>query len=152
MEIYSPTSNESLQPMGIAPLVDEGMSLPDFRTIGGNIVKNIALNKIGEKIGLEALGSTMLGTSINPLVGISSLVGRSGLISNYLENKRMQKQVISDQKRNDIQQIQQRLDSQGSSEGDRGRGDRPGGASQSAASSSSRGSFDSSERGGSLHG
>ena len=143
---------EQLQPQGIAPLVDEGMSLPDFRTIGGNIVKNIALNKIGEKIGLEALGSTMLGTSINPLVGISSLVGRSGLISNYLENKRMQKQVISDQKRNDIQQIQQRLDSQGSSEGDRGRGDRPGGASQSAASSSSRGSFDSSERGGSLHG
>jgi hypothetical protein len=152
MEIYSPTSNESLQPMGIAPLVDEGMSLPDFRTIGGNIVKNIALNKIGEKIGLEALGSTILGTSVNPLVGISSLVGRSGLISNYLENKRMQKQVMSDQKRNDIQQIQQRLDSQGSSEGDRGRGDRPGGASQSAASSSSRGSFDSSERGGSLHG
>jgi len=143
---------EQLQPSGIAPLVDEGMNLPDFRTVGGNILKNIALNKIGEKIGLESLGSTMLGTSINPLIGISSLVGRSGLISNYLQNKRMQKQIISDQRRNQIQQIQQRLDNQGPSTGDRGRGDRPGGANQSAPSTSSKGGFDSSERGAALHG
>ena len=54
---------EQLQPSGIAPLVDEGMTLPDFRTVGGNVLKNIALNKIGEKIGLKSLGSTMLGTS-----------------------------------------------------------------------------------------
>jgi len=143
---------EQLQPSGIAPLVDEGMNLPDFKTIGGNVLKNIALNKIGEKIGLESLGSTMLGTSINPLIGISSLVGRSGLISNYLQNKRIQKQIISDQRRNQIQQIQQRLDNQGSSTGDRGRGDRSGGANQSTPSTSSQSGFDSSERGAALHG
>jgi len=143
---------EQLQPQGIAPLVDEGMTLPDFKTIGGNVLKNIALNKIGEKIGLETLGSTMLGTSINPLIGISALTGRSGLISNYLQNKRMQKQIISDQRRNEIKQIQQRLDNQGSSTGDRGRNDRPGGANQSAPSTSSTGGFDSSERGAALHG
>ena len=142
---------EQLQPQGIAPLVDEGMTLPDFKTIGGNVLKNIALNKIGEKIGLESLGSTMLGTSINPLIGISALTGRSGLISNYLQNKRMQKQIISDQRRNEIKQIQQRLDNQGSSTGDRGRNDGPGGANQSAPSTSSQG-FDSSERGKALHG
>ena len=54
----------------------------------------------------------MLGTAVNPLVGISALVGRSGLISNYLQNKRMQKQMMSDQRRNEINQIQQRLDNQ----------------------------------------
>ncbi len=70
---------EQLQPSGIAPLVDEGMNLPDFKTIGGNVLKNIALNKIGEKIGLESLGSTMLGTSINPLIDITALTGKSGL-------------------------------------------------------------------------
>ena len=143
---------EQLQPTGIAPLVDEGMTLPDFRTVGGNVLKNIALNKIGEKIGLESLGSTMLGTSINPLMGISALVGRSGLISNYLQNKRIQKQIISDQRRNQIQQIQQRLDNQGPSTGDRGRNDRPGGANQVATSSPAKSGFDSAERGAALHG
>ena len=143
---------EQLQPTGIAPLVDEGMTLPDFRTVGGNVLKNIALNKIGEKIGLESLGSTMLGTSINPLIGISSLVGRSGLISNYLQNKRIQKQIISDQRRNQIQQIQQRLDNQSPSTGDRGRNDRPGGANQVATSSPAKSGFDSAERGAALHG
>jgi len=141
-----------MEQLGIKPLIDEETTLPDFRTIGGNIIKNYALNQIGKKIGIEALGSTMLGTAVNPLVGISALTGRSGLISNYLENKRMQKQVMADQRRNDIQQIQQRLNNQGSSEGDRGRGDRPGGANQSSPSSSSKGGFDSSERGGALHG
>ena len=84
---------EQLQPSGIAPLVDEGMTLPDFKTIGSNVIKNIALNKIGEKIGLESLGSTMLGTSINPLIGISALVGKRNVISSYLKDKRMQKQL-----------------------------------------------------------
>ncbi len=141
-----------MEQLGIKPLVNEGMTLPDFRTIGGNIIKNYALDQIGKRIGIKALGSTVLGTTVNPLVGISALTGRSGLISNYLENKRMQRQVMSNQRRNDTQQIQQRLNNQGSSEGDRGRGDRPGGANQSAPSSPSRGGFDSSERGGALHG
>lgn len=143
---------EQLQPSGIAPLVDEGMTLPDFKTIGSNVIKNIALNKIGEKIGLESLGSTMLGTSINPLIGISALVGKRKVISSYLQDKRMQKQLIAAQNKNQIQQIQQRLDNQNSSGGDRGRGDRPGGANQSAPSTSPRGGFDSSERGAALHG
>ena len=141
-----------MEQLGIKPLIDEGTTLPDFRTMGRNVIRNVALNKLGEKIGLEALGSTVFGTAISPLVGISALTGRSGLISNYLENKRMQRQVMADQRRSDIQQIQQRLNNQGSSEGDRGRGDRPGGANQSAPSSPSRGGFDSSERGGALHG
>jgi hypothetical protein len=141
-----------MEQLGIKPLIDEGTTLPDFRTMGRNVIRNVALNKLGEKIGLEALGSTVFGTAISPLVGISALTGRSGLISNYLENKRMQRQVMADQRRSDIQQIQQRLNNQGSSEGDIGRGDRPGGANQSAPSSPSRGGFDSSERGGALHG
>jgi hypothetical protein len=143
---------EQLQPTGIAPLVDEGMTLPDFKTIGSNVIKNIALNKIGEKIGLESLGSTMLGTSINPLIGISALVGKRNVISSYLKDKRMQKQLIAAQNKNQIQQIQQKLNNQNSSGGDRGRGDRPGGANQSAPSTSPSGGFDSSERGAALHG
>ena len=101
--------------VGIQPLVDEGMTLPDFRTIGANVMKNVALNEIGKRVGLENLGQTILGTSINPIVGISTLVGRSGVISNYLQNKRMQKQMMADQRRNEINQIQQRLDNQGTS-------------------------------------
>ena len=143
---------EQLQPTGIAPLVDEGMTLPDFKTIGSNVIKNIALNKIGEKIGLESLGSTMLGTSINPLIGISALVGKRNVISSYLKDKRMQKQLIAAQNKNQIQQIQQKLDNQNSSGGDRDRGDRPGGANQSTPSTSPSGGFDSSERGTALHG
>jgi len=102
-----------MEPLGIQPLVDEGMTLPDFRTIGGNVMRNVALNEIGKRVGLENLSQTMLGTAINPLIGISALVGRSGAISNYLQNKRMQKQMMSDQRRNEINQIQQRLDNQG---------------------------------------
>ena len=116
---------EQLQPSGIAPLVDEGMTLPDFKTMGTNVIKNIALNKIGEKIGLESLGSTMLGTSINPLIGISALVGKRNVISSYLQDKRMQKQLIAAQNKNQIQQIQQRLDNQGSSTEDKGMGQMP---------------------------
>ena len=104
-----------MEPLGIQPLVDEGMRLPDFRTIGANVMKNVALNEIGKRVGLENLGQTILGTSINPIVGISTLVGRSGVISNYLQNKRMQKQMMADQRRNEINQIQQRLDNQGTS-------------------------------------
>ena len=141
-----------MEQLGIKPLVDEGMTLPDFKTIGGNIIKNYALNQIGKKIGIEALGSTMLGTAVNPLVGISALTGRSGLISNYLQNKRMQKQIMSDQRRNQIKQIQERLNNESSSTGDRGRNDRPGGANQSAPSTTSRSGIDSSERGAALHG
>lgn len=107
-----------MEPIGIKPLVDEGMTLPDFRTIGANVMKNVALNEIGKRVGLENLGQTILGTSINPLVGISALVGRSGLISNYLQNKRMQKQIMADQRKNEIKQIQQRLDNQGTSSRD----------------------------------
>lgn len=32
---------EQLQPSGIAPLVDEGMTLPDFKTIGSNVIKTL---------------------------------------------------------------------------------------------------------------
>ena len=99
-----------MEPLGIQPLVDEGMTLPDFRTIGANVMKNVALNEIGKKVGLENLGQTILGTSINPLVGISTLIGKSGVISNYLQNKRMQKQMMSDQRRNEINAKMSNLD------------------------------------------
>ena len=99
-----------MEPLGIQPLVDEGMTLPDFRTMGANVMKNVALNEIGKKVGLENLGQTILGTSINPLVGISTLIGKSGVISNYLQNKRMQKQMMSDQRRNEINAKMSNLD------------------------------------------
>jgi len=133
--------------IGIQPLVDEGMTLPDFRTVGANVMKNVALNEIGKRVGLENLGSTMLGTSINPLVGISALVGRSGLISNYLQNKRMQKQMMSQQRKNEINKVQQKLDNQSTSSRDDYMGG--GGAPTSTGSPAS---FDSAERGAALHG
>ena len=134
-----------MEPIGIQPLIDEGMTLPDFRTIGGNVMKNVVLNEVGKKVGLENLGQTILGTSINPIVGISSLVGRSGIISNYLQNKRLQKQMISDQKRNETNQIQKRLDDQNTSPRDDNIG-----STNTAASAGA--SFDSAERGAALHG
>ena len=36
--------NRSLEPVGIAPLVEpQGLPLPDFKTVAGNVIKNKAL-------------------------------------------------------------------------------------------------------------
>ena len=87
------------QPLGIAPLVEEqGMPLPDFKKVAGNVIKNKAIDYAAGKLGLNAAQATglmsILGIGSNlfaPLAAVSALSGRSLGISDYLANKRAQK-------------------------------------------------------------
>ena len=93
--------NQPLEPVGIAPLVEEkGMPLPDFKKVAGNVIKNRALNYAAGKLGLNAAQASgimsILGVGANlfaPLSAVSALTGRSLGISDYLQNKRSQKQI-----------------------------------------------------------
>ena len=83
------------QPLGIAPLVEEqGMPLPDFKKVAGNVIKNKAIDYAAGKLGLNAAQATglmsILGVGSNlfaPLAAVSALSGRSLGISVYLANK-----------------------------------------------------------------
>ena len=46
-----------MQPMGIATLAPEPVFIPDARILAQNIIKQKALDTIGRKVGLPALGS-----------------------------------------------------------------------------------------------
>ena len=93
--------NQPLEPVGIVPLVEEkGMPLPDFKKVAGNVIKNRALNYAAGKLGLNAAQASgimsILGVGANlfaPLSAVSALTGRSLGISDYLQNKRSQKQI-----------------------------------------------------------
>ena len=95
--------NEPLQPMGIAPLIEgQGMPSPDFKKVAGNLIKNRALNYAAGKLGLNAAQASglmsILGVGANvfaPLAAASALTGRSLGISDYLANKRAQKEMRS---------------------------------------------------------
>jgi len=92
--------NQPLEPVGIAPLVEEkGMPLPDIKKVAGNVIKNRALNYAAGKLGLNAAQASglmsILGMGANvfaPLAAVSALTGRSLGISDYLANKRAQKE------------------------------------------------------------
>ena len=113
--------NQPLESVGIAPLVEgQTLPLPDLKQVAGNFLKNKALEYGAKKLGLDAAKASgiisVLGMGSNvfaPLAAISALTGKSLGISQYLANKRAQKQMIRDQKRNEINQIQKKLDNQG---------------------------------------
>ena len=103
--------NEPLEPVGIAPLIEEqGMPLPDLKKVAGNVIKNRAINYAAGKLGLNAAQASglmsILGVGANvfaPLAAVSALSGRSLGISDYLANKRSQKQAIKRNIDNDPQ-------------------------------------------------
>ena len=128
--------NEPLQPTGIAPLVEEkGMPLPDFKKVAGNVIKNRALNYAAGKIGLNAAQASglmsILGMGANvfaPLSAVSALSGRSLGISDYLANKRAQKEMQKQQTMSDAASITNRIQGQITPQDiidDRGRGQMP---------------------------
>tara|TARA_R100001015_G_C4535669_1_gene100873 strand:- start:138 stop:701 length:564 start_codon:yes stop_codon:yes gene_type:complete len=109
---YMPSN--TLEPQGIAPLIQEQQStipsVSSLKDIAKNIAKNKALEYAGKKIGLNYAQSKgiidLLGLSTNtfaPLAVASALSGRSLSISDYLTNKRAQKQAL---KRNIINDSQ----------------------------------------------
>ena len=99
------------EPIGIAPLIEgQKTKLPDFKEIALNVAKNKALEFVGQKIGLNQAQTTgvasILGVGQNffpPLAFASALTGRSLGISDYLNNKRSQKQAIKRNINNDPQ-------------------------------------------------
>tara|TARA_R100001510_G_C7552538_1_gene135748 strand:- start:97 stop:615 length:519 start_codon:yes stop_codon:yes gene_type:complete len=128
--------NEPLQPTGIAPLLPENeMRLPDFKKVAGNIIKNKAIEYAAGKIGLNAAQATglagLIGIGSNvfaPLAAVSALTGRSLGISEYLNNKRAQKQIKKQQTMNDAASITNRIQGQITPQDiidDRGRGQIP---------------------------
>jgi len=133
-ENYQPgLANQALQPMG---LIDEKPSrLPDFRQMAENVVEDQVKNYIVKKIGLEGIKGNILNSvmGVNPYVqGIatlgSALTGNSLNMSNLLAQKRAEKvyernqrRVQSDLNKQQIQAIQQRLDSEPVSNQDQAR-------------------------------
>ena len=120
---YRPSN--SLKPVGIAPLIEEGkndtMSFTNDGSIpvpnkegvidmAKNFAKNQAIEYVGKKMGLNAAQSSgiagLFGLGSNyfaPLAVASALSGRSLGISDYLSNKRAQKQAIKRNVENDSQ-------------------------------------------------
>jgi len=128
--------NEPLQPTGIVPLIEEkGMPLPDFKKVAGNVIKNRALNYAAGKLGLNAAQASglmsIIGMGANvfaPLSAVSALSGRSLGISDYLANKRAQKEFQSQQNMRDAAAITNRIQGQITPQDiidDRGRGQMP---------------------------
>ena len=123
--------NEPL--VGIAPLVDEQpLPLPDLKQIAGNVIKNKAIEYAAGKLGVNAAKATglisILGAGANvfaPLATVSALTGKSLGISEYLANKRAQKQIKKQQNMSDAARITNRIQSQITPQDiidDRGRG------------------------------
>ena len=128
--------NQSLEPVGIAPLVEEqGLPLPDLKTVAGNVIKNRALSYAAGKLGVnQAVASGLaglVGAGANlfpPLAAFSALSGRSLGISDYLANKRAQKEIKKQQTMSDAASITNRIQGQITPQDiidDRGRGQIP---------------------------
>jgi len=109
---YKPSN--TLEPQGIAPLIEDQQStipsVSSLKDIAKNIAKNKALEYAGKKIGLNYAQSKgiidLLGLGTNtfaPLAVASALSGRSLSISDYLTNKRAQKNAIRTNTDNDTQ-------------------------------------------------
>ena len=128
--------NQSLRPIGIAPLIEEKpFPLPDFKQIAGNVAKNQALKFAAGKLGIDQKVASGLvgllgmgGNLFPPLAAASALSGRSLGISDYLANKRAQKQLQSQQNMREAAAITKRIQSQITPQDivdDRGRGQIP---------------------------
>jgi len=104
---------QSIEPVGIAPLVSSDMQNNfvmgpvqiDPKQIAGNILKNQAIKFAGRKLGLGQIGQNVLGSMIGysvpfaPLAAVSALTGASSGIANVLRNKRVEKAIMRDVKR-----------------------------------------------------
>ena len=118
--------NEPLQPMGIAPLVEgQGMPLPDFKKVAINVGKNMAANYAAKKLGLNAAQASglmsILGVGANmfaPLAAVSALSGRSLGISDYLANKRAQKEYARSENMLEAKVLSNQLANKGSARDD----------------------------------
>ena len=138
-ENYQPGfANEELQPMGLVD--DKPSRLPDFKQMAENVIEDQVKNYIVKKIGLEGIKGNILNSVMgtNPYVaGIaalgsvgSALTGKSLNMSNLLAQKRAEKvyemnqrRVQSDLNNQQIQAIQQRIDSEPVSNQDQARVD-----------------------------
>tara|TARA_R100000657_G_C4590287_1_gene49423 strand:+ start:103 stop:609 length:507 start_codon:yes stop_codon:yes gene_type:complete len=118
--------NQPLEPVGIAPLVEgQGMPLPDFKKVAINVGKNMAANYAARKLGLNAAKASglmsILGVGANvfsPLAAVSALSGRSLGISDYLANKRAQKQYAKSENMLESRVLSNQLANQGTAKDD----------------------------------
>ena len=118
--------NQSIEPVGIAPLVEqEGLPLPDLKTIAGNVIKNRALSYAAGKLGVnQAVASGLaglVGAGANlfpPLAAFSALSGRSLGISDYLANKRAQKEYARSENMLESKVLSNELANKGSARDD----------------------------------
>ena len=108
---YTPSFEQSLQPQGIAPLVESPMNSfvgrptnIDPKEIGSNILKNQGVKLVARKLGLGKVGQNVLGSIagittlpvFSPLTAVSALSGASSGIANVLRNKRVEKAIMRD--------------------------------------------------------
>tara|TARA_R100000900_G_scaffold30407_1_gene24511 strand:+ start:33 stop:602 length:570 start_codon:yes stop_codon:yes gene_type:complete len=107
---YTPSFEQSLQPQGIAPLVESpmnsfvgGPTTIDPKEIGANILKNQGVKLVARKLGLGKVGQNVLGSIAGittlpfaPLTAVTALSGASSGIANVLRNKRVEKAIMRD--------------------------------------------------------
>jgi len=141
---------QSIEPVGIAPLINSDMQNNfvmgpvqiDPKQIAGNILKNQAIKFASRKLGLGQIGQNVLGSMIGysvpfaPLAAVSALTGVSSGIANVLRNKRVEKAIMRDvnrDKQGDINIVDQRIANMQPSARDRAMG---GGNTQSKQASS----------------
>jgi len=96
--------DQTMQLQGIQPLLPRedlrgDLELPTIKELASNAIKNKAINYAAGKLGLNTAQASgilsVLGMGANvisPLIAASALSGKSLGISNYLANKRAQKQ------------------------------------------------------------
>ena len=159
---YEPSPVNGIAAINTAP-VNENLMLQnnlvgqtppvDFKGVAKNVGKKLVTDYAIKKLGLDgirgnilksAVGSNLAGFS-NPLTAaftVGSILPDSAKgLAGILRNNRAQKAI----ERDILRDMQNSRDTTTSA-------DSPGGANQSAPSSSSKASFDSSERGAALHG
>ena len=124
------------EPLGIAPLVEgQSFPLPDFKKVAMNVARNKALEYAAGKLGVNAAKASgilsVLGAGANifaPLATVSALTGKSLGISEYLANKRAQKQLAKSENMLESKVLSNQLTGQVTPQSiidDRGRGQIP---------------------------
>jgi hypothetical protein len=146
-----------------------GETVPiDFKGVAKSVGKKLVTDYAIKKLGLDgirgnilksAVGSNLAGFS-NPLTAAftvgsllpDSVKGLAAILRNNRAQKAIERDIMRDIQGSRDTTTSARITNMQPTNQDRGRNDRPGGANQSAPSSSSKGGFDSSERGAALHG
>ena len=175
---YEPSPLNGIAAINTAPVNENlmlqnnlvGQTVPiDIKGLAKNVSKKLVTDFAVRKLGLDGLkgnifksvigGSNLMGFS-NPLTAaftVGSLLpdsakGLAGILRNNRAQKAIERDIIRDMQGSRDTTTSARITNMQPTNQDRGRNDRPGGANQSAPSSSSKGGFDSSERGAALHG